>query len=708
MSRFRLIHAAVLSCAVAAVVPIAMAAQQGELAIAPNVFASCQYRFYAIFPGAPMARDIAYTNGGRTVPARQFYVEQGEKRYSVTIADFTGVGPAIDEATVENAAAAFRQRGEVKLQFPDDYSPGIPGRQLNVFDANGRQHRASIYMADYRLIVAETLAEPSDSAAILFEQSVGLLDSTGRELNAAGARQRYACDVQPVAVESPGDLVQQAVAAQGGTDALRRLNSLSVKGDARFWEPGQSLVAGGEPRPLGTANFEITWDLAKGMAKTTWDRDQQYPPPAVKLNYTETVLPTLGFVTTGASSQPMSGIRVATHLRELQRASPRLLLKAMDNPANVRGMLPQQLGDRELPAVSLMDGGTTFIILFDPATKLPAAIRTRDDDNMFGDSNYDVVLDNWVSVGGARVARSLSYRLNNVEVARLNYSTVTPTTAIPANAFAVPATVSAAAKPPATGNVPYQWVLRRLFLTRLTDSDSIIYPDGGGLKLVELAPNVQHVQGGTANNLIVAMKDFLVVFDAPYGELQSRWVIDAAKAKYPGKPIKYLVLTHHHMDHAGGTRTYVAEGASLIVPSESVEYFQKTLSGPHTLVPDALEGNPRPLNIYGVYEIMTLKDETAELRLYNLSGADSENDPRLKNAHSDGMLIGHVVDSKLMYVTDMISPRGVPIARTPETAAVGESLRQFEIEDDLTFVGGHGGTIKRSEITAALAEENAR
>jgi hypothetical protein len=33
-------------------------------------------------------------------------------------------------------------------------------------------------------------------------------------------------------------------------------------------------------------------------------------------------------------------------------------------------------------------------------------------------------------------------------------------------------------------------------------------------------------------HLIVAMKDSLVIFDAPYGELQSRWTIDAAKAKY--------------------------------------------------------------------------------------------------------------------------------------------------------------------------------
>jgi glyoxylase-like metal-dependent hydrolase (beta-lactamase superfamily II) len=103
---------------------------------------------------------------------------------------------------------------------------------------------------------------------------------------------------------------------------------------------------------------------------------------------------------------------------------------------------------------------------------------------------------------------------------------------------------------------------------------------------------VQHVQGGSANNLIVAMKDYLVVFDAPYGELQSRCVIDEAKKKYPGKPIKYLVLTHHHMDHTGGTRTYMAEGATVIVPSPNKAYFEKVARNPHTLVPDERPGHP--------------------------------------------------------------------------------------------------------------------
>src|SRR5262245_12978097 len=388
--------------------------------------------------------------------------------------------------------------------------------------------------------------------------------------------------------QGPGDLVKQAVAAAGGAE-LRALKGLTIKGDAKFWEPGQSLVAGAEPRFLGEATFATTWDLASGRARTAWDRDQKYPEPAVKMKYTETVLPTLGYVTDEKSSQVMSGIRVATHQREFERASPLLLVKAMDESSKVRAAGSQRLGQQSLPAVSYTDGPITFTILFDPKTHLPAAVRTHDDDNINGDSNFDLVLMDWKAVGGVQIARSLSYRVNDVEVAKLTYREVSANPAIAADTFAVPDSVKAVAKPPATGNVPYQWVLRRLFLTRFTDSDNIIFADGASLKLVELTPNVQHVEGGNANNLIIAMKDHLVIFDAPYGERQSRWVIDAAKAKYPGKPIRYLVLTHHHMDHTGGLRTYVAEGAKMIVPSPDKAYFEKDVKAPRTIVPDDLQ-----------------------------------------------------------------------------------------------------------------------
>ena len=68
---------------------------------------------------------------------------------------------------------------------------------------------------------------------------------------------------QPALAQKPSDLVAQAVKAQGGADALRALKGVTIKGEAKFWEPGQSFIAGGEPRFLGDATFTTTGDLAK-------------------------------------------------------------------------------------------------------------------------------------------------------------------------------------------------------------------------------------------------------------------------------------------------------------------------------------------------------------------------------------------------------------------------------------------------------------
>src|SRR5512146_1803008 len=127
-----------------------------------------------------------------------------------------------------------------------------------------------------------------------------------------------ACQQQlPAASNDATALVAQAVTAEGGADALRALNAVKLSGDGSFWEPGQSLEPGGPPRFLGTAKIETDWNLASGQARTQWDRDQQYPPPAEKVSYTETVLPMLGFVTDSKGAKPMSSLRVAAQLREL-------------------------------------------------------------------------------------------------------------------------------------------------------------------------------------------------------------------------------------------------------------------------------------------------------------------------------------------------------------------------------------------------------
>jgi glyoxylase-like metal-dependent hydrolase (beta-lactamase superfamily II) len=277
-----------------------------------------------------------------------------------------------------------------------------------------------------------------------------------------------------------------------------------------------------------------------------------------------------------------------------------------------------------------------------------------------------------------------------MEVQHITYREVTPNATIAPDTFAIPANVRAAAKQPATGNVPYQWVIRRIFLARYTDSDAVYFAPGGSFKLVELSPNVQMMQGGGANNLIVNMKDGLVVFDAPTDNGQSDAVIKFAKEKYPGKPIKYVVLTHHHMDHTGGVRALAAEGATVIVPAPDKAYFEQALKAPHTLEPDALQKAPKPVNVQEVKDQLSIKDDNEEITLYNIP-----------NPHVDGMIIGHVGKANVIWVTDLVSPRG-QIARSDQTVSVGDALRKHNITG-ATIAGGHGATAKQADIAAALA-----
>ena len=43
----------------------------------------------------------------------------------------------------------------------------------------------------------------------------------------------------------------------------------------------------------------------------------------------------------------------------------------------------------------------------------------------------------------------------------------------------------------------------------------------------------------------------------------------------PSKPIKYLVLSHHHSDHVGGFRDYAAEGAIIVTTAANKNFLEK-------------------------------------------------------------------------------------------------------------------------------------
>jgi glyoxylase-like metal-dependent hydrolase (beta-lactamase superfamily II) len=511
---------------------------------------------------------------------------------------------------------------------------------------------------------------------------------------------------------SPAQRVNKAVQAMGGEAALAQLKTLTVRAKVREWEPHQSVKAGGDMRFANESVYSQARDLTSGAARTEWERNFEYPAKRT-YKYTEVLSGGIGYVagidSTGRTKQDlssnppqhtMSGMRVTTATRELTRGSPTLLL-AMKRNANAVGAAPdQKVGGKSLPAVRYRAATADFIVLFDPMTGLPERIRTRDYEPLEGDSNYDLVLSDWRAVDGVKYPFRQVVQLNGKSISETSVEEASFTAPVEADRFAIPADYSAGApKMVDAKNVPFQWVLRRPIIGTLLDSDAVLYDaqaNPGGLRLVDVAPGVSHVQGGSHNSLIVEMDKYLVVFDAPIGEAQSKWTIAAAKQKYPGKPFKYVVMTHHHMDHSNGIRSYAAEGATVVVGPGNGAFFRKVLASPATLGRDAPKKKVSA-KVVEVTDRYVITDGKREVGAYSID-----------NPHAAGYLMGYIPDVKLGFVTDLWSPGrdALPPKMNPALQSVVNGVKKWNLDPE-RFAGGHGAVGEYAGL-AKLAESGSQ
>ena len=144
----------------------------------------------------------------------------------------------------------------------------------------------------------------------------------------------------------------------------------------------------------------------------------------------------------------------------------------------------------------------------------------------------------------------------------------------------------------------------------------------------KLGDGVYLITGGYAV-IAVDFKDHIAI-DRVAGRTRpaALAVIAEAKRLIPNKPIKYLINTHSHIDHSGGLRAFVAEGATILTHQVNKAYLEKVLSTPHTLNPDkAQQAGKKPV-VEGVGEKKVLTDGTHVVELHHL-----QNFP-----HHDGML----------------------------------------------------------------------
>src|ERR1035441_10592713 len=83
----------------------------------------------------------------------------------------------------------------------------------------------------------------------------------------------------------------------------------------------------------------------------------------------------------------------------------------------------------------------------------------------------------------------------------------------------------------------------------------------------KIAPGVWFREGdiknlGHCNNVIIEMKDYLIVVDANFPSGARAAMADAKRVS--SKPVKYVFDTHHHGDHAYGNAVWTKMGAVTI------------------------------------------------------------------------------------------------------------------------------------------------
>jgi hypothetical protein len=388
----------------------------------------------------------------------------------------------------------------------------------------------------------------------------------------------------------------------------------------------------------------------------------------------------------------MSGKRLTATLREIER--PVVVLEMKQHADRVEAMVDQTVDGKTYPAARYRGDYGTFIVMFDPAAKLPARIRTLDWDELEGDSVYDAEYSDWRDVSGAKIAFHALYTLNGMKIIDAKISSAEPNPTLPSDAFTPPqALVASAAKPAAPSATPFQWIIRRQFVGFYFDSDAMYTDDGDSLKMVDVGPNINQVRGGTHNNIFIATDKYLIAVEAPNDDGQSMQAIEMAKKKYPGKPVRYLILTHHHVDHVGGMRAFAAEGAAIVVGKGDGEYLRRALARPETLNPDA----PKKKFAAEVIEVdgkWSVKDGGREVDAYVID-----------NPHAGPFLFPYVPDAKTGVVTDLYVP-GAPVTSNPMVLALTKGIDKWGLKPE-TIVGGHGSVGPYADVIQAVQKTTA-
>jgi glyoxylase-like metal-dependent hydrolase (beta-lactamase superfamily II) len=486
---------------------------------------------------------------------------------------------------------------------------------------------------------------------------------------------------------SAAALLQQSATAMGGLTALRTLKTQVIESEGKQFDSSSTRQPLGPTRQITTFRYTLTRDLTRPRLRLQWEGQSLGSNQTVR--FVETIDGSTGMLVQeggeGGKQARLHPGRLATRLREEHRNPARLVLAAV-NQKSLRHRGSAELDGKRHAVLSFSDGGDEFRIYIDAKTRLPAQTEILEDDPLEGDSSYMLRYGDWRKVDGVTLPFRLRYELNGKALQAEQIKSIRHNAALAGDVFAIPESVrneKTDAKPVAS-----QWILRRV-------AGNVSYQDLGRAPVIEwvqLAPGVHKIQGSSHATILVEMRDYLVAIEGPLYEDRTASVIKSIKERFPGKPIRYAIPTHHHLDHSGGIRAFMAESAAIVVPFSAQAFYSKVARAPHTRNLDTLERNKSAVVIEafgGGPKIVS-------------DGARQVEVHPLPTSHADDLVVIYLPKEKLLIEADHISPRNGQVRPGPRVKEFVDQLDKLRL-DIATIVGIHGD---QASLEAARAAAN--
>jgi len=432
-------------------------------------------------------------------------------------------------------------------------------------------------------------------------------------------------------------LVQRALEVLGGEPRVRAIVTVEVQGagaefraaEVQGWSPGKPTRA--EHRETLVADFpgeRVSHEYRTGRhdGSTRWRR----------FIYAGGDRAWVEFTSRTASWAPHP--RAAEDRRELFRRIPHyILLEAWDNPAGLDLLPDSAAGDRRWHVVSYAIPGRkeTVRLLLDAESSLLTAVTQQVDFLGLGDATAEIAYDGYTkhaALGWFPAGHAL--RVNGTVLQQVRYTRVAVNDPASLTAFEVPEEMRGftAAPDSARQIAPGVYVYSS--------------PQGFNALFVEFRDHVLAVEAPGRGGLLG---------EIPYdtqasGSAVSEAMIERIHQALPGKPIRYLAVTHYHSDHAGGARAFFAEGAMLLTTPGTRAYFETLGRAATTVVPDRLARTAAAPKIETIARKRVLTDGTRTVELIN-AGA---------NPHTEEALVVWLPAERILFQGDLFYYDGEP------------------------------------------------